>query len=146
MTLSLENFGKDIAVTLKGEMSHKTILGGDARGNLTRLDNALSHIASRIQESQGQLDNLRQQMESARQEVGKPFPQEAELQEKSARLAELDAMLNMDAKRDVPEKREREPDQDAPARKRASVRNALKAPCKTGDPEKRPKRHREEAR
>ena len=67
-----------------------------AAGNIQRLDNALAGIPARLEKAEQQLDNLRSQQEAAQAEIGKPFPQEAELTEKSARLAELDALLNMD--------------------------------------------------
>ena len=82
-------------------MSHRATLGTDARGNITRLDNCLAAMPDRLQKVQDTLDNLYKQQAAAKEEVGKPFPQEAELREKSARLAELDAALNMD-ERDVP--------------------------------------------
>ena len=68
----------------------------DPRGNLIRIDNTLGKMPERLTAIKAQLDNLFAQQEAARQEVGKPFPQEDELREKSARLAELDAMLNID--------------------------------------------------
>ena len=68
----------------------------DARGNLTRLDNALAGIPGRLERGQEQLENLRNQQTAAQVELTKPFPQEAELAEKSARLAELDAALSME--------------------------------------------------
>ena len=77
-------------------MSHRVDLGTDVRGNLTRIENVLSGITGRMQVCQAQTDNLRQQMAAAKQEVGTPFPQEAELHSKTARLAELDAELNID--------------------------------------------------
>ena len=89
MSLSLENFMADYVLTLKGQMTHRVTLGKDARGNLTRIDNALAAMPERLKNVQSQLDNLYSQMETAKVEVGKPFPQEAELQQKSARLAEL---------------------------------------------------------
>ena len=70
-------------------------------GNITRLDNCLAALPDRIQKVHDTLDNLYQQQAAAKEESGKPFPQEEELREKSARLAELDAALNMD-ERDVP--------------------------------------------
>ena len=79
-----------------GEMSHRVSLGTDARGNLTRLDNALAGIPGRLERGQEQLENLRNQQAAAQVELTKPFPQEAELAEKSARLAELDAALSME--------------------------------------------------
>ena len=83
-------------LTLKGAMSHQVELGTDPRGNITRIDNALAGIPKRIQFVQDKLNDLNQQMAAARAELGKPFPQENELRTKSARLAELDAKLNLD--------------------------------------------------
>ena len=96
MELSYNTFEKQFQITLKGEMSHRVSLGTDARGNLTRLDNALAGIPGRLERGQEQLENLRNQQAAAQVELTKPFPQEAELAEKSARLAELDAALSME--------------------------------------------------
>ena len=74
-------------------MSHRVALGTDARGNITRLDNALAGIPERLERANEQLNNLYNQQEAAKAEVGKPFPQEAELTVKSQRLAELDLSL-----------------------------------------------------
>jgi len=97
MALTLENFGKDYVLALKGERSHRVLLGTDPRGNLLRIDHALEQIAERLSQEQSELENLERQREAAKMEAEKPFPQEAELQEKSARLIELDAALNMEA-------------------------------------------------
>ena len=83
-------------LTLKGAMSHQVELGSDPRGNITRIDNALAGIPRRIQNVENKLNDLNQQMSIAKSELGKPFPQEEELKTKSARLAELDAKLNLD--------------------------------------------------
>ena len=80
-------------MTLKGAVSHRVALGTDAGGNITRLDNALAGIPERLERANEQLKNLYNQQEAAKAEVGKPFPQEAELTAKSQRLAELDAAL-----------------------------------------------------
>lgn len=96
MLLSYDSFDNAYQLSLKGEMNHYVTLGTDARGNLTRIDNALGGIEGRIETTKQKLDSLYQQQEDAKAELGKPFPQEAELQQKSARLAELDAALNMD--------------------------------------------------
>ncbi|MBR2562066.1 MAG: helicase, partial [Eubacterium sp.] len=101
MELTYDSFRKDFEIILKGSMSHRATLGTDARGNITRLDNCLAAMPDRMQKVQDTLDNLYQQQAAAKEESGKPFPQEEELKEKSARLAELDAALNMD-ERDVP--------------------------------------------
>ena len=86
--------------------SHRVSLGTDARGNIIRLDNALSSIPEKLEKAHEQLTNLQNQQEATRAELGKPFPQEAELAEKSARLAELDAALNMEDS--MPEREEAE--------------------------------------
>ena len=96
MSLTLEDFGRDYVLTLKGQMTHRVTLGKDARGNLTRIDNALNAMPDRLQNVQNNLDTLNAQMEAAKAELGKPFPQEEELRVKSARLAELNAELNID--------------------------------------------------
>ena len=83
-------------LTLKGAMSHQVELGTDPRGNITRIDNALAGIPRRQQNVENKLNDLNQQMATAKAELGKPFPQEEELRKKSARLAELDAKLNLD--------------------------------------------------
>ena len=98
MSLTLEDFGRDYVLTLKGQMTHRVTLGKDPRGNLTRIDNALNGMADRLTAVKGKLDSLYAQMETAKAELGKPFPQEAELRTKSARLAELNIELNIDDK------------------------------------------------
>ncbi|MEG0835984.1 MAG: helicase, partial [Christensenellaceae bacterium] len=84
-------------LALKGAMSHTAKLGLDARGNLIRIDNALSAMPERLRAVTEQLDNLYKQQEAAKAELGKPFLQEQELKDKVARLAILDAELNMGA-------------------------------------------------
>jgi len=113
--LTLEDFGRQYILTLKGEMSHTVELGKDARGNLIRIDNVLGNIPGRIQEAQAQLASAREQLETAKAEVGKPFPQEDELKAKSARLIELNAELDMEKQtsmvpeEDAPEQTEKKP-------------------------------------
>ncbi|MDO0824048.1 SNF2-related protein [Desulfosporosinus nitroreducens] len=87
---------REYKLSLKGAMTHNVELGIDAYGNLTRIDNALAEMGSRLKSVQAQLDNLYLQMENAKQELGKPFLQEQELQQKSARLAELNLEINED--------------------------------------------------
>ena len=96
MSLTLEDFGKQYVLTLKGKMSHRVELGRDPRGNLIRIDNALAGMETRLARVQEKLDSLYAQMETAKAELGKPFPQEQELKEKSARLAQLNIELNID--------------------------------------------------
>ena len=93
MALSVEDFGRTFVLTLKGQMTHRAELGEDVLGNFLRIDHALNKMPERVASLRNQVDNLRQQMETIRGEVGKPFLQEQELQQKSARLAELNTML-----------------------------------------------------
>ena len=93
LILSLNIFGHHM--TLQGARSYKTDLGGDLRGNITRLDNTLDRLPQFLDEAGARLKDLRQQAEAARAEAGKPFPREEELRRKSARLVELDAQLNL---------------------------------------------------
>lgn len=98
MSVSFDAFRQEYMLLLKGQMTHRATLGTDPRGNLTRIDNALSQMPQRLEAVKNQLDNLYQQQAAAKAEVGKPFPQEQELRDKSARLAELDVLLNMDGR------------------------------------------------
>ena len=74
MSLTLEDFGKQYVLTLKGKMSHRVELGKDPRGNLIRIDNALAGMETRLARVQEKLDSLYAQMETAKAELGKPFP------------------------------------------------------------------------
>ena len=102
MFLSYTAFGNEHTLTLKGAMSHTAKLGLDARGNLTRIDNALNNMPQRLQSVQKELENLYNQQAAAKVEVQKPFMQEQELKEKTARLVVLDRELNMSAMRSAP--------------------------------------------
>lgn len=86
----------EIKALCAGDPQIKEKMDLDAAGNIQRLDNALAGIPARLEKAEQQLDSLRSQQEAAQAELGKPFPQETELAEKSVRLAELDALLNMD--------------------------------------------------
>ena len=141
MSLTVENFGKDFILTLKGRMSHRVELGKDARGNLVRIDNALAQMPERYKTVQGRLENVQAQLATAKAELGKPFPQEAELQEKAARLAELNAELNIDDRTPM----ERAAETGAAKAARTSVLEKLKAPSVHGAGEKK-KSHEQEAR
>ena len=96
MELSFDSFNKEFQITLKGAMSHRVTLGTDAKGNLLRIDNVLAGIPQRLETAKDRLTTLEAQQEAAGLELEKPFPHEAELAEKSARLAELDSLLSMD--------------------------------------------------
>lgn len=104
MSVTLENFGKDRVLTLTGQLSHRVTLGNDARGNLVRIDNTIKDMPRLLSTSQGQLQNLQEQVELTKAELGKPFPQEAELAQKSQRLAELNSILDMDGKKNNSER------------------------------------------
>ena len=96
MRVQFDAFINKFVLTLHGAVSHPMEVGNDARGNITRLDNTIAQIPKRLAATTEHLATVRQQIDAARAEAGKPFPQEAELKTKSARLAELDAALNMD--------------------------------------------------
>ena len=96
-SLAVKFSGFTHKLVIKGSVSYQVEFGEDARGNITRIDNALDRLAENLEDWQTKLANLLQQQEAAKAEVGKPFPQEEELRQKSARLAELDAELNIGA-------------------------------------------------
>ena len=122
LDLRFDTFRNEYQAVLRGATSHFVPLGTDARGNLTRLDNALDSFPDRIARAENQLQTLYQQRDAAQVEVEKPFPKEAELAEKSARLAELDTLLNMEG-RPEPEREEPETEQ---GERRPSVLAGLK--------------------
>ena len=93
--VSLEQFGKHV-LTLKGTLEHHVELGADARGNISRIENALTALDKKLGALNTRLADLQRQVENAREELEKPFPQEDELREKSARLVELNAELDME--------------------------------------------------
>ena len=128
MSLTVEDFGRDFILTLKGKMNHRVTLGKDARGNLTRIDNALNAMPDRLQNVRNTLDALTAQMETAKAELGKPFPQEDELRTKSARLAELNAELNIDDRTPMEQAAEDAPAVQSAKAERSSVLAKLKAP------------------
>ena len=103
MSVSFDAFRQEYTLQLKGQMTHQATLGADPRGNLTRIDNALTQMPQRLESVKAQLDNLYQQQAAAKEEVGRPFPYEDELREKSARLTELDTLLNIDSKAPGPQ-------------------------------------------
>ena len=93
--ISLSEFGK-YSLTLNGAAEHKVELGADELGNILRVENALTGMDRQLEKSRTRLEDLERQTENARSELEKPFPQEAELAEKSARLIELNAELDME--------------------------------------------------
>ncbi len=98
MSVSFDSFFSKFTVNLKGSISHEVEIGADPLGNLQRLSNALEGMDKRMGEVAQKLENVEHQLETAKVEVKKPFPQEAELAEKLERLTELNALLNMDEK------------------------------------------------
>ena len=102
MKVTFDSFNRKFVMSLKGELSHNFELGSDAFGNITRLHNVLAGMAGELSEAETKLNNVTHQLETAKMEVQKPFPAEEELKEKMERLAELDALLNMDEKGGTP--------------------------------------------
>ena len=100
--VSLEAFGKHV-LTLKGSLEYHVELGADARGNVTRIENAMPMIGGKLDTFRARLSDLERQVENAREELEKPFPQEDELREKSARLVKLNAELDMENNSEPPE-------------------------------------------
>ena len=96
MLFSFDAFNKKYQITLQGALSHTVALGADVHGNITRLNNALAEMPKKLAYCREQLKTLRQQMETAKKEIDVPFEKEQELQSKSARLHELNILLNMD--------------------------------------------------
>lgn len=135
MTVSFNTFEKTYELILRGQMSHRATLGTDPRGNLTRIDNALAQMPERLSSVQAQLENLHQQQAAAKAEVGKPFPHEEELRIKTARLTELDSLLNMDGRRAQPE-------QAIAKSSRPSVLEGLKRPLPPRTPEMKEKKQK----
>ena len=111
LNIRFDSFKNEHQAVLRAELSYPVSLGDDARGNITRLDNAIDNFTDRIADAENALQNLEQQKQAAEVEVAKPFAQEEELVEKSARLSELNALLNIDrsSAQDSPEKTEETP-------------------------------------
>ena len=136
LNIRFDSFKNEHQAVLRAELSYPVSLGDDARGNITRLDNAIDNFADRIADAENALQNLEQQKQAAEVEVAKPFAQEKELAEKSARLAELNALLNIDRDRsssqDTPEETE---ETETPAT-RPSVLAALEEKANQPEPVK----------
>lgn len=121
MVLAYDGRSNEYRITLKGTLSHTVTLGADVFGNITRLDNALENLAGSLQAEQNSLEETKTQLENARTELATPFAREEELAEKTARLKELNILLNMDEKDktlmdDTPDEGE-----DVPARRVAEL-------------------------
>ena len=133
LSLRFDAFRTEYQALLKGQRKYTVPLGTDPLGNIIRLDNSLNNFPERITAAENELDTLHQQQAAAQIEVEKPFPQEEELAEKSARLAELNAQLDVDEKSHEPEQDEEE-QEDAP--RRPSVLAALEEKSDKTEPVK----------
>ena len=133
LSLRFDTFRSEYQAILKGERRYPVALGTDPLGNIIRLDNSLNNFPERINSAENELATLHQQQAAAQIEVEKPFPQEEELAEKSARLAELNAQLDVDEKSHDPEQDEEE-QEDAP--RRPSVLAALEEKSDKPEPVK----------
>ena len=140
MSVSFDAFQQIYVLTLKGKMTHRVELGADARGNLTRIENTLTKMPDRLRSVQAQLENLYQQKEAARAELGKPFPYDEELAVKSARLVELDMQLNLDGHEHT------QPEQIVAKNAKPSILDRLKAKPEQSTQEKPKKKELQEER
>ena len=120
MVLSYDSKANEFHMTLKGSLSHPAVLGADAGGNVTRIDNALEKINERLENARSQLAHATEQLENARTEMTSPFPREAELAEKTRRLNELNVLLNLNESDRVV--MSEEPDEDDKPRPRTADR------------------------
>ena len=133
LSLRFDTFRSEYQAILKGQRRYTVPLGTDPLGNIIRLDNSLNNFPERINSAENELATLHQQQAAAQIQVEKPFPQEEELAEKSARLAELNAQLDVDEKSHDPEQDEEE-QEDAP--RRPSVLAALEEKSDKSEPVK----------
>ena len=133
LSLRFDTYRSEYQALLKGQRKYTVPLGTDPLGNIIRLDNALNSFPERINSAENELATLHQQQAAAQIEVEKPFPQEEELAEKSARLAELNAQLDVDEKSHEPEQDEEE-QEDTP--RRPSVLAALEEKSDKPEPVK----------
>lgn len=101
MSLSYDSFSQEFHLDLQRELTYTVTLGTSEIGNISRIDNTLDSIGKRLENAVEQLDTLKEQLETAKSELGKPFPQEEELQSKLSRLAELNSLLNIDENADL---------------------------------------------
>ena len=121
MALFFDSFSREYKITLKHELRHTVTMGTDIFGNIQRLDNALNSFQEKLTACEAQLENTKVQLENAKLEVQKPFPQEEELKTKTARLNELNAMLNLDKRENEivdGERAEEEPSRSSDDRER----------------------------
>ncbi len=123
MELSYSTFSKEFVITLQGKRAYHVTLGTDIHGNITRLDNEIEKFGDNLSRCEERLETLKAQLENAKIEAVKEFPKEQELAEKTARLGELNALLDMDKKENIvldcePEEEETEPEKGNKDRER----------------------------
>ncbi len=123
MELSYSTFSKEFVITLQGKRAYHVTLGTDIHGNITRLDNEIEKFGDNLSRCEERLETLKAQLENAKIEAVKEFPKEQELAEKTARLGELNALLDMDKKENIvldvePEEEETEPEKGSKDRER----------------------------
>ena len=98
MNVTFDSFFRKFTLNMKGKLSHEVEIGSDPSGNITRIGNAMESMTKQLEDAIAKLANVEQQLETAKIEVEKPFPQEQELNDKLTRLAELNSLLDMDEK------------------------------------------------
>ena len=117
MRIQFDSWSKEFILSVKHESVAKVRLGADALGNITRINNLLESYPEKLAEAEQRLETVQEQMTNAKEEVGKPFPKEEELNQKLERLSELNALLNMDEREDTEtEQSESKEKEERPAR------------------------------
>ena len=117
MRIQFDSWSKEFILSVKHESVAKVRLGADALGNITRINNLLESYPEKLAEAEQRLETVQEQMANAKEEVGKPFPKEEELNQKLERLSELNALLNMDEREDTEtEQSESKVKEERPAR------------------------------
>ena len=123
MELSFDTLTRNYKVALIGSLTHTAVLGTDIFGNIQRMDNLLDGFEDQMHNTEAQLENVKVQLENAKAEVEKPFPQEEELQQKTARLNELNIKLNMDKRENEIVDGDRDEDEKSPTDRKKEDRN-----------------------
>ena len=123
MELSFDTLTRNYKVSLIGSLTHTAVLGADIFGNIQRMDNLLEGFEDQMHNTEAQLENVKVQLENAKAEVEKPFPQEEELQQKTARLNELNIKLNMDKRENEIVDGDRDEDEKSPTDRKKEDRN-----------------------
>ncbi|MFQ9586847.1 MAG: DEAD/DEAH box helicase family protein [Mediterraneibacter gnavus] len=117
MRIQFDSWSKEFILSVKHESVSKVHLGADALGNITRINNLLESYPEKLSEAEQRLETVQEQLANAKEEVGKPFPKEGELNQKLERLSELNALLNMDEREDTEaERSESKEKKERPAR------------------------------